>query len=138
MNGVIRRITSGFTPTYLYCAFAFSVNLSYCCLLLLLSIFSVILFSCRHYGIVGREALCCLCLINHFVLVCSSCLKTPLKAKQVKRRTKRSRSSFLVDGRGAIIHEADTYSGNYTTRNLISITPTETPYRKFLKTCISL
>lgn len=71
-NGMIQRITNGVTPTYLYCVFAFSVNLSYCCLLLLLymlSIFSVILFSCRHYGIVGREALCCLCLINHIVVV---------------------------------------------------------------------
>ena len=74
-NGVIRRITSGVTPTYLYCAFAFSVNL-YCCLLLLVSIFSVILFSCRHYGIVGREALCCLCLINHFVVVVVVVIRT--------------------------------------------------------------
>ena len=55
-NGVIQRITNGVRPTYLYCAFAFSENLSYCCLLLL-------------HGIVGREALCCLCLINHFVVV---------------------------------------------------------------------
>lgn len=103
-NGMIQRITNGVTPTYLYCAFSFSVNLSYCCLQLLLymlSIFSVILFSCRHYGIVGREALCCLCLINHFVVVVvvnTKVVNTLSVVKQWRSRgqsTKHTQESYI-------------------------------------------